>query len=308
MNPCSGNGQCIDGLGGNGTCICEDGFQGSRCQFCSKPNRYGPQCNRTCQCVHGICDNRLDSDGSCLPGTCREGTAGRFCDKQTSACGPYMQFCHIHATCEYSNETASCVCNDGYEGDGTLCSKKDPCLGSTSRGGCSPNAECIQASTGTYSCVCQRGWTGNGRDCVEINSCLLPSSGGCHDNATCLYVGPGQNECERKKGFRGNGIDCEPIISCLEQIEKCHPLATCQYTLSGVWSCVCQEGYEGNGVLCYGNVLMQLYFTSGSIMLLCSPCCLPPRISLSSCHPCKPSRTWTRMKKASGCHGTTFQP
>ncbi|XP_030100815.1 stabilin-2 isoform X1 [Mus musculus] len=262
MNPCSGNGQCIDGLGGNGTCICEDGFQGSRCQFCSKPNRYGPQCNRTCQCVHGICDNRLDSDGSCLPGTCREGTAGRFCDKQTSACGPYMQFCHIHATCEYSNETASCVCNDGYEGDGTLCSKKDPCLGSTSRGGCSPNAECIQASTGTYSCVCQRGWTGNGRDCVEINSCLLPSSGGCHDNATCLYVGPGQNECECKKGFRGNGIDCEPIISCLEQIEKCHPLATCQYTLSGVWSCVCQEGYEGNGVLCYGNVLMELSFLS----------------------------------------------
>lgn len=260
LTPCSGNGQCMDGLAGNGTCICEDGFQGSMCQFCSDPNRYGPRCNRTCLCVHGTCDNRLDSDGACLSGTCREGTAGRFCDKQTSACGPYVQFCHIHASCEYSNKTASCVCNEGYEGDGVLCSKKDPCLGLTSRGGCSPNAECIQTSTGTYSCVCQQGWTGNGRDCVGINNCLLPSSGGCHDNATCLYVGPGQNECECKKGFRGNGIDCEPIISCLEQTEKCHPLATCQSTSSGVWSCVCREGYEGNGVLCYGSVLMELSF------------------------------------------------
>ncbi|GAB1295460.1 Stabilin-2 [Apodemus speciosus] len=293
LNPCSGNGQwkCIDGLGGNGTCLCEDGFQGSMCQFCSNPNRYGPGCNRNvtsqtlsfefvrslpdvgskhqsmlvpvslvlawaCPCVHGTCDNRLHGDGACLSGTCREGTAGRLCDKQTSACGPFVQFCHVHATCEYGNETASCVCNEGYEGDGTSCSKKDSCLGLTSRGGCSPNAECIRTSTGTYSCVCQRGWTGNGRDCVEINNCLLPSSGGCHNNATCLYVGPGQNECECKKGFRGNGIDCEPVISCLEQTEKCHPLATCQSTSSGVWSCVCQEGYEGNGVLCYGNVLM----------------------------------------------------
>ncbi|XP_028633881.1 stabilin-2 [Grammomys surdaster] len=262
MTPCSGNGQCIDGLGGNGTCICEDGFQGSMCQFCSDPNRYGPRCNRTCPCVHGTCDNRLDSDGACLSGTCREGTAGRFCDKQMSACGPYVHFCHIHATCEYRGDTASCVCNEGYEGDGTLCSKKDPCLELISRRGCSPNAECTQTSMGTYSCVCQRGWTGNGRDCVEINNCLLPSSGGCHDNATCLYVGPGQNECECKKGFRGNGVDCEPVISCLEQTEKCHPLATCQSTPSGVWSCVCQEGYEGNGVLCYGNVLTELSFLS----------------------------------------------
>ncbi|CAH7321829.1 stabilin-2 [Phodopus roborovskii] len=258
LSPCSGNGKCGDGLGGNGTCICEDGFYGSKCQFCSNPNRYGPRCNRTCLCAHGACDNRVDSDGACLSGTCREGTTGKFCDKQTSACGPYLQLCNIHATCEYSNGTARCVCNEGYEGDGTLCSKKDPCMGSTSRGGCNQNAECIQTGPGTHVCVCQQGWTGNGRDCVEINNCLLPGKGGCHDNATCLYVGPGQNECECKKGFRGNGIDCEPVITCLEQAEKCHPLATCQFVSSGVWSCVCQEGYEGNGLLCYGNVFMEL--------------------------------------------------
>ncbi|KAM6216453.1 stabilin-2 [Rhynchocyon petersi] len=260
-NPCSGNGQCVDGLSGNGTCICEDGFQGSRCQFCSDPNRYGPHCDKKCLCVYGTCNNRIDSDGSCLAGTCRDGSAGKFCNKQTSTCGPYVQFCHIHATCEYSNGTASCICKEGYEGNGIVCSEADPCAGLTPRG-CSRNAECVRTATGTHACVCQQGWTGDGRDCSEINNCLLPGAGGCHVNATCLYVGPGQNECECKKGFRGNGIDCEPVSSCLEQTGKCHPLASCQFISSRAWSCVCREGYEGDGLLCYGNAAMELTLLS----------------------------------------------
>nr|CAI9694342.1 unnamed protein product [Rangifer tarandus platyrhynchus] len=263
LNPCSGNGQCADGLDGNGTCICQDGFQGSHCQFCSDPSKYGPRCDKTCPCVFGTCDNRIDSDGACLPGTCRNSSAGRFCHRQTSVCGPYMQFCHIHATCEYSDGTTSCVCKPGYEGDGRFCVEMDPCSGSTP-GGCSRYAECIRTGRGTHTCICRQGWTGDGRDCSEINPCLLPSAGGCHHNATCLYVGPGQNECECKKGFRGNGIDCEPITSCLEQTEKCHPLATCQLTSSGIWGCVCQEGYEGDGLLCYGNAAVELSFLSAA--------------------------------------------
>ncbi|XP_060050274.1 stabilin-2 isoform X2 [Erinaceus europaeus] len=259
-NPCSGNGQCADGLEGNGTCICQDGFQGSRCQFCSDAQKYGPRCDQKCLCIHGTCDNSVTSDGACLDGSCRGGSAGRFCHKQTVACGPYVQFCHIHATCKYSNGTASCVCKAGYEGDGGLCTQTDPCV-ALAPGGCGPNAQCLQTGAGTHSCVCQQGWTGDGRDCSAINNCLLPGAGGCHDNATCLYVGPGQNECECKKGFRGNGIDCEPITTCLEQTGKCHPLATCQFT-SGIWSCVCEEGYEGDGLLCYGNAAVELSFLS----------------------------------------------
>ncbi|XP_036616197.1 stabilin-2 isoform X1 [Trichosurus vulpecula] len=260
-NPCSGNGQCADGLSGNGTCICDDGFQGSHCQFCSDSGKYGPQCEKKCLCVHGKCDNRIDSDGACLPGTCKDGSAGKFCDKQTTACGPYVQFCHIHANCEYSTRVASCVCKQGYEGDGTICTEVDPCAGIIP-GGCSSNAECVKTGTGTHMCVCQPGWTGDGRDCTAINNCLLPSFGGCHDNASCLYVGPGQHTCECKKGFRGNGMDCEPVTSCLEQTRKCHPLATCQSTSSGLWSCVCQDGYEGDGLMCYGNVAVELSLLS----------------------------------------------
>lgn len=256
-NPCSGNGKCADGMDGSGVCTCFEGFRGSHCQFCSHPHRYGPLCNKDCPCLYGKCDNRVNSDGACQEGTCEAGFTGRFCHKQTSTCGPYVQFCHIHATCEYSNGTASCVCKAGYKGDGIICSEVDPCM-ELIPGGCSPNAECLRTGSGTHTCVCQQGWTGDGKDCSEINKCLMPDKGGCHHNATCLHVGPGQNECDCKKGFQGNGIDCEPITSCLEQTGMCHPLATCQLASSGLWRCVCREGFEGDGLLCYGNAAMEL--------------------------------------------------
>lgn len=37
--------QCVEGIGGNGSCLCEDNFRGSRCQYCSASNKYGPKCD-----------------------------------------------------------------------------------------------------------------------------------------------------------------------------------------------------------------------------------------------------------------------
>ncbi|KFP52029.1 Stabilin-2, partial [Cathartes aura] len=262
--PCSGNGKCMDGLDGNGTCVCAEAFQGSRCQFCSDPGKYGPQCDKDCLCIYGKCNNQIDSDGICLPGSCRSGYTGKLCDKQIVPCKPSLQLCHAHADCQLSNGAVSCVCKPGYEGDGTSCSKVDPCA-ALNRGGCNINAECIQTGPGEHTCVCQAGWTGDGRDCSAINNCLLPTVAGCHENATCVYVGPGQNDCKCKDGFQGNGIECTPINSCLEQNGKCHHLATCQFESSRGWECVCPKGYEGDGRICYGNaadiVLRMNYFT-----------------------------------------------
>ncbi|XP_063164794.1 stabilin-2 [Candoia aspera] len=257
LNPCSGNGQCMDGMKGNGTCICKSGFEGSQCQFCADPNKYGPQCDKECMCVYGKCDNQLDSDGSCLPGSCKSGYAGKVCDAQVFACGPFLQFCDVYADCIFSNGTMRCVCKPGYEGDGIICSEIDPCAHINPHS-CNVNAECIKTGPGTHECVCQPGWTGNGRDCSAINNCLLSNFGGCHTNATCLYLGPGQNDCECKEGLRGNGYECEPINYCLEQNWKCHPLAVCQLTTSGVWKCLCSKGYEGDGSICYGNIMDEL--------------------------------------------------
>uniref|UniRef100_A0A663ECU0 Stabilin 2 n=1 Tax=Aquila chrysaetos chrysaetos TaxID=223781 RepID=A0A663ECU0_AQUCH len=229
--PCSGNGQCMDGLDGNGTCVCAEAFQGSRCQFCSDPGKYGPQCDKECLCIYGKCDNRIDSNGICLPGSCRSGYAGKLCDKQIVPCKPSLLFCHAHADCQLS--------------DGAM--PLHPL-----------QAECIQMGPGEHACVCQAGWTGDGRDCSAINNCLLPTAARCHENATCIYVGPGQNDCKCKDGFRGNGIECTPINSCLEQNGKCHHLATCQFESSRGWECVCPKGYEGDGRICYGNAADEL--------------------------------------------------
>uniref|UniRef100_A0A8U7M4K0 Stabilin 2 n=1 Tax=Corvus moneduloides TaxID=1196302 RepID=A0A8U7M4K0_CORMO len=205
--PCSGNGQCMDGLGGNGTCVCSEAFQGLSCQFCSDPGKYGPQCDKECLCLHGQCDNRVDSDGTCLPGSCRTGYTGKLCEKQIVPCEPSLQLCHAHADCHLSNGTVSSP------------------LGSPEWMPLHvPQAECIQTGPGEHRCVCQAGWTGDGRDCSAINNCLLPTTARCHKNATCIYVGPGQNDCKCKDGFQGNGIECTPINSCLEQNGKCHHL------------------------------------------------------------------------------------
>uniref|UniRef100_A0A8B9FR14 Stabilin 2 n=1 Tax=Amazona collaria TaxID=241587 RepID=A0A8B9FR14_9PSIT len=234
--PCSGNGQCMDGLDGNGTCICAEAFQGSHCQFCSDPGKYGPQCDKECLCVYGKCNNRIDSDGICLPGSCRSGYTGKLCDKQIVPCDRSLQLCHAHADCQLSDGAMS----PDKMGHETLLLLQMP-------------AECIQVGPGEHACICQAGWTGNGRDCSAINNCLLPTVAGCHENATCIYIGPGQNDCKCKDGFRGNGVECTPINSCLEQNGKCHHLATCQLESSHGWKCVCPKGYEGDGRICYGN-------------------------------------------------------
>ncbi|KAF4800298.1 stabilin 2 [Turdus rufiventris] len=218
--PCSGKGQCMDGLDGNGTCVCSEAFQGSSCQFCSDPGKYGPQCDKECLCIYGKCDNRIDSDGTCLPGSCRTGYTGKLCEKQIAPCEPSLQLCHAYADCQLSDGTVSCVCKPGYEGDGLSCSKVDPCA-VLNPGGCNINAECVQTGPGEHRCVCQAGWTGDGRDCSAINNCLLPSTARCHQNATCIDIGPGQ--------------------------------ATCQFESSRGWECVCPVGYEGDGRICYGN-------------------------------------------------------
>lgn len=36
----------MDGLDGNGTCVCSEAFQGLSCQLCSDPGKYGPQCDK----------------------------------------------------------------------------------------------------------------------------------------------------------------------------------------------------------------------------------------------------------------------
>ncbi|XP_041636350.1 stabilin-2 isoform X2 [Cheilinus undulatus] len=261
QTPCSGHGQCSDGITGTGTCVCDQNFRGFRCQYCSASNKYGPNCDRTCPCVHGQCDNRADSDGRCKTDTCQSGFTGPLCDRRTSACGVNAQFCHAHADCDFSQGNPRCICKPGYQGDGITCVEADPCA-PPRRGGCSVNAKCIKTGPGTHSCQCLSGWKEDGDDCQPVNNCERPDNGGCHPNATCIYVGPGQSDCSCKAGYKGSGWDCEAVNQCVTANGGCHYLASC-LLLSSQWTCVCDEGYVGDGQTCYGTIRQELTAMQG---------------------------------------------
>uniref|UniRef100_A0A8C0H5Q2 Stabilin 1 n=1 Tax=Chelonoidis abingdonii TaxID=106734 RepID=A0A8C0H5Q2_CHEAB len=253
-NPCYGRGNCSDGMQGNGNCLCFEGFKGIACHICSNPNKHGENCDEDCGCIHGICDNRPGSKGKCQSRSCKDGYTGEFCDRTSQNCGPTAsQYCHRNAVCSLNN-TARCICADGYEGDGFSCLPIDLCR-KPERGGCSENAICTSTGPGTATCQCNKGWTGDGKACVAIDNCVLETRGDCHMNADCSFIGPGQSKCMCKSGYAGDGYNCEPINPCKLDNGGCHDLAVCEPLGGGDRSCACAPGYMGDGLTCYGDVL-----------------------------------------------------
>ncbi|POI35713.1 hypothetical protein CIB84_000535 [Bambusicola thoracicus] len=144
-----------------------------------------------CLCIHGKCDNRIDSDGICLPGSCRNGYTGKFCDKAVVPCEPSLQLCHEHADCQLSDGAVSCVCKSGYEGDGMTCSKVDPCA-SLNSGGCNIHATCQLEPSYGWECVCPKGYEGDGRICygnaADVRKMKVSAVRAIGSNRTCLLA------------------------------------------------------------------------------------------------------------------------
>uniref|UniRef100_A0A8B9CVC7 Stabilin 1 n=1 Tax=Anser brachyrhynchus TaxID=132585 RepID=A0A8B9CVC7_9AVES len=278
-NPCYGRGNCSDGIEGNGNCHCFEGFKGVACHICSNPNKHGENCDEDCGCVHGVCDNRPGSGGVCQSWSCKEGFTGKFCDKTSNNCGPsgLSQYCHQNAVCSL-NDTARCICMDGYEGDGFSCQPIDLCS-QPERGGCSQNALCTSTGPGNATCQCNVGWTGDGKACVSIDNCMLESRGNCHINADCIYIGPGQSKCVCKRGYAGDGHNCDAINPCLMDNGGCHDVAMCVPLGGGERSCACPQGYVGDGMTCYGDVLK---VSMALACLICSSLCFGQQKSLFS--------------------------
>ncbi|XP_046881637.1 stabilin-1 isoform X2 [Hypomesus transpacificus] len=259
QTPCYGKGKCSDGIHGNGSCSCDQGFMGVACHICSNPSKHGENCDEDCRCLHGVCDNRPGSLGVCRWSTCQEGYSGDYCDKTATPCNSdgLSEHCHVHAYCREEDGLTTCVCMPGYKGDGHDCIAVNPCL-LPDRGGCDINAHCFYAGPGNASCVCNEGWTGDGLLCSEVDSCLMSSHGGCDPNADCKSIGPGQNECTCKTGYMGDGIICDLINPCLKTNGGCHTLAKCKSEGEGTHTCTCPDGYGGDGRICYGNILEEV--------------------------------------------------
>uniref|UniRef100_A0A672IHS7 Stabilin 1 n=1 Tax=Salarias fasciatus TaxID=181472 RepID=A0A672IHS7_SALFA len=235
-HPCYDKGTCFDGISGNGSCSCQPGLKGIACHLCVDPAKHGDNCDEDCHCVHGVCDSRPGSGGVCRNGSCFEGYSGPNCDKMAMPCNSdgMMEHCHIHAECTYVGPgNVSCVCGEGWTGDGQVCVEINNCQ-LESRGGCSPNANCNHIGPGQVG-----GLT------LKMNSLLnLVQPVLCRNS-----------ECVCKIGYMGDGIICDFIDPCSISNGGCHVTATCAQTEGGAHTCTCPEGLAGDGQTCYGTIL-----------------------------------------------------
>lgn len=256
--PCSGKGQCDEGIIGSGRCKCEEGFAGSACQTCLDTNMYGPSCNNTCTCLHGLCNNGPDGDGLCRKDTCQPLYISENCDRKLVSCGPRILSCHAHSYCYVGSDSIyRCKCNPGYEADGEDCVEMDPCEQKLN-GGCHQQAQCIKLSPLDLKCECNEGWVGDGVFCSPKSPCYL----GCHEKATCEEVNF-EYHCVCDAGYKGNGTWCETDNVCVENNGGCHPMAICTPLRPGLASgerrtCVCPFNMSGNGTVCYGTIAEQV--------------------------------------------------
>ena len=127
--------------------------------------------------------------------------------------------CDANATCDEAE--VSCVCDDGYTGDGLSCTNIDECADGTD--------DCADG----YAC----GDTEGSFECTNIDECA-DGTDDCGDGYTC--------------GDTDGSFDCTNIDECAEGISTCDADASCADT-DGSYTCTCDEGYAGDGVSCFNR-------------------------------------------------------
>ena len=89
--------------------------------------------------------------------------------------------CDDNASCESTEDSFICTCNEGFIGDGLSCAGENWCLDDKymiqlliltdiiecSIQPCDENASC-ENTAGSFTCTCNEGFTGNGFICTGI--------------------------------------------------------------------------------------------------------------------------------------------
>ncbi|TMS17199.1 Pro-epidermal growth factor [Larimichthys crocea] len=79
----------------------------------------------------------------------------------------YSLGCDVNAQCLMITGSPTCLCLEGFTGDGRLCVDIDECQQGTHK--CDKNAEC-QNTLGKYLCKCPAGYHSNGRACEAFQT------------------------------------------------------------------------------------------------------------------------------------------
>ncbi|XP_041357587.1 neurogenic locus Notch protein-like [Gigantopelta aegis] len=202
QKPCDTNASCSN-TDGSYTCDCRSGFSGdgTTCTACKDNVRYGLNCrmlcnDRKCSSRNSSCNS---STGTCDNG-CQVGWNGSECTHDVNECTEQNP-CDMKANCNNTDGSYTCVCHNGYSGDGKTCTDVNEC---TEQNPCDMKANCNNTD-GSYTCVCHNGYSGDGKTCTDVNECTEQNP--CDLKAECRNT-DGSYTCVCHSGYSGDGKTC----------------------------------------------------------------------------------------------------
>ncbi|XP_053387236.1 fibrillin-2-like [Mercenaria mercenaria] len=237
-NICPAHSTCENSFG-SFECRCDKGYlktESKMCEVCQN-GTFGYNCSRECECNQQNTESCNHVEGNCK---CKTGWTDFDCSKDIDECEENSTLCQSKAnsTCENTNGSYSCHCNEGLREQGNMCTDCDIWkYGQDCQFNCTcniSNSENCDPVTGVCNCFPE--W--NGTNCeLDINECdeedICPAHSTCENSF-------GSFECRCDKGYiTTESKMCEDIDECTES--PC--TQNCTNTVGG-FVCSCLDGYQ----------------------------------------------------------------